>query len=889
MAPRENLILPEILSIEDFFQKYCPYQKADPLELNLMLYHIYKKHEPKENSFSNFFKWGKILLNDFGEIDENLVDAKGLFQSLSDIKFLEDKFHFSLQSMEGEESMPDTFTKLWQVLDKVYQDFNHALKKENIAYQGQIYRYVAEHQAEIFNSSPNHFIFAGFNRFNRSELSVVEFLLKTKKADVYLDGDDYYLDNPTHEAGFYLKQQIHHLFKGEKSGIHWIGKKLKNKKLDLHLHPVNQMVGQAKIAGDLLRNAHREKALKTDETAIILSDPAFLFPMLHALDESLGQYNVTTGYPLKQTSLYLLFEAVAELHRNMVYGKSHFNTQNVMKIFRHELVQKCDAAHESLSAMATLANSQKPYVYHKQLAAIQNPIIQLLAKIPTNTQELLALLQAILNTITLHLNEASEAANNEPETDRLTREYLFGFEKQFNRLQDLQEIYQLDENLLESWHIIRQLISGQEIAFTGEPLVRLQLMGILESRNLDFKNLFILGANEGKLPPSPDFNTYIPNSLRLHFQMPGIAEKTRIYAYYFYRLLHESEQVHLFYDADGSSAGSEASHYIAQLKYELQQDNPNIKIHNHQYQNQAEVSNPSALEIPYDEKVVELLQAYFTGDKVLSASALSTYFENPLAFYLKYLLEAEAPYNVAEKDSPTQDLGIVFHTCMEAIFEEYPKGYFLDAAELKRIEHKDYITKAVESGIRHHHQITDGALIGKSLVLKSILEGVVQRTLRTVRNKHSEGYQLIDTEMNLGGKYQSQPLLLPLPDFSDSAGAYLFGKLDLVIANKAGSHYSIIDYKTGSGGQRLMSKLDPTQVIEGHKRKEFQLMFYALLMQKKFPHLQYIDAGILYAGKFKYEQYDFTTAFIHEFENSLQKHLQATLFQKNGCFSEVLT
>ncbi|HEY3388588.1 MAG TPA: hypothetical protein VGK38_03385, partial [Prolixibacteraceae bacterium] len=590
------LISPQIITINELFSSLSPLHVPDRLSLIFRLYKVYRELTGTNELFDDFYFWGEMLIGDFDQVDKYLVNASDLFTNVTDLKEIDARFD-SLQEDERErlgdfwktlsdkDKTPNQqeFIRLWEDLNGVYEKLRSSLLSEGFAYEGMLYREVIEQiiKNDLPQFKDEHFVFIGFNALNKCEEELFDYLQDNSKASFYWDFDNYYLEDQTQEAGYFLRKN---LIRFPHTGYIPECDSLSSSPKTMKIVNIASQVGQAQVAGaELLTQFSGE--LNFDETAVVLCDEELLLPVINALPENIEKVNVTMGYPLKMTPVFSMISQLIDLQKNArnTDGAISFYNKDVLRILSHQLIIDFEPLQSKVLTDFILMNNVI-YLTEKELNG--NAIFRQLFVAPRNIVEFSDYFLGILKTVFLHWER-----NNNDETPRdlfspqekapdensvIYREYLFQSYLAVNRLKDILvndgiKVFESDNFVSKDafFRFLLQYLSGIAIPFEGEPLQGLQVMGILETRTLDFKNLIILSMNDGIMPKISSTGSFIPYNLRRVFGLPTIEEQNAMYAYYFYRLLQRAENVTFVYDsgAGGLNTG-EKSRYLYQLQLE---------------------------------------------------------------------------------------------------------------------------------------------------------------------------------------------------------------------------------------------------------------------------------------------------------------------------------
>lgn len=781
--------LPKLISIEDFIAEQSGLQVADNLSLQFRLYEVYRANPNKEDaeSLEQFLQWSQTLLYDFNEIDRYLVDAKRLLTNLRGLKELE---QWSLSEPDLS-PFQQQYIRFFEHIYHWYEVFRKKLLEEGLAYQGMAYRQAAE-QIHLQTLTHKEVWFVGLNALTTAEKHIIQYLKNIGKAKLFWDADAHYMQNELHEAGLFLRQH-----QQEYGGV--LPQKLLEQPKKLRFIGCAKNVGQSCVAGQIISTFSQESIAK-GEVALVLADEQLLFPVLNNL-ANINALNITMGAPLNTTPLFTLVDLLLRMQvRYQQYQRGGFYFRDVLKLLRHPYSAYLFSRAHLQVVQQEIKQKNIVFVKMKDLSVSDDLLQKFLT--PWDNPRALRTIQALID----HLKESliSDKAS-------LESEVLFQFQKCLtqvgNYISETKEIW--DIKTLKT--IFYQLIGKERIPFRGEPLKGLQLMGLLETRTLDFKKLIILSVNEEKLPAGKSNNSFIPFILKKYFKMPTYEERDAVFAYHFYRLLQRVEEAHLVYNTQNDDFGSgEPSRFITQLKAELPQLDIQQQLLN------AELPNftDNSISIPKTEAVQASI-ADWAKHKV-SPSALNTYIACPLQFYYRYIAGIRQEDEVEEFiDSST--LGSAIHDALEKGYEDL-KGQQLDAASMHQIEEKSLVTLDAILKKRFKQRLEQG----KNHLLHQVAKQMCKEFIASETKVIKEGAHL-----HLIGLEQELKHTLQLPTLQ----VKLFGKVDRV--DQLNGQWRIVDYKTGKVEAKELSITAWEDLISNsNKSKAFQLMMYAYLYLK---------------------------------------------------------
>lgn len=832
---------PEIYATEDFVALLAEVEIADATTLLFELYETVKSVSKTDvESFDEFSKWGQILLSDLNEIDRYLVDASQLFGNLKDIKELE------AWSLNNEDELTDfqkQYLSFWQSLGGYYFDFKKRLLAKQQAYQGLAYQIVAEHVEERVNKHPwKKIIFAGFNALNKAEERIIEKLLNAGKAEIIWDTDSYYINDTRQEAGKFIRKYDNYgNFKRTPDKNIVIEENLLSVQ-DKHITVIGaaKNVAQAKVAGNLIADFQKQN-LSLQKTALVLADENLLFPVLHSLPSDLTDINVTMGYPLKNTPIAGYFELVFNLHTNAIklsQGKEKYSFyhKDLLKLFSHPYtsilifnqdeyrsVKPIIKAVQDRNIVFAAFSTIEKVVAEKQ-PAIAETLRPLFRHWKTPADAIACVyyvIDTLKNSIIAQQNKASNATS-------LELEYLFAFTKIIKRIEALMLDYPGSiADLKTLQNLLKQIVRGTTLPFYGEPLMGLQVMGMLETRTLDFENIILLSCNEDILPSGKTVNSFIPFELKRYFGLPTYNDKDAIFAYHFYRLLQRAKNVYLLYNTESDALGSgEKSRYLTQLLHELPKVNKQVVIEEKLINIPVNVDNSgNVISIKKTTAIIEKLNRKAIDG--FSPSLLNKYRNCSLQFYFQAIAGLKEVEEV-EETIGADTLGNAIHEVLETLYLPFI-GKKISAADIDGL--KKQVEPLTISVFEKEYSKTEISYGKNFLTIK-----VALKFLNNFLDAEKKNIQKLEQE--------HKPVIIKALEEALTASVTinaqvikLHGKADRI--DGAGSITRIIDYKTGIAESKEL-KLEDWETIktDSNLSKSFQLLMYAWMYQKMNPHIK---------------------------------------------------
>ena len=810
---------PQILSIEAFVEELAQLKPLSNTELLFEFYDVYTAHTPEADRepFDSFSKWAQIILQDFNEIDRFLVPQKHIFDYLSAIQ---DINHWSLTG--NQTPLIQNYLSFWNKLHTYYTALGKALTAKGAGYQGLLYREAVENLQNYIQSSKTQHIFLGFNALNTAEATIIQELLQNDRAEIYWDTDRHFIENPIHDAGLFLRQYQKSWPYFKTRPFHWISDSYKQNKA-ISVIGIPRQVGQAKYIGELLQQLrHNNPGLS--KTALILGDENLLLPVLSAIPKDITALNITMGFPLRAIPLAALFEQLFLMHKNTT---SSFYYKDVVAVLSHESIRplfQYEDQNYSERIIETIQQQNLTFITASRLSALapeHESLVQLLFGDWANTPDT-AFKQCtqLIYHIKAHLDQ-NKAENV------LALEYAYRFHEVFNVLQQMNAQYRYINSITILHSLFKEVLSAESLDFQGEPLDGLQVMGMLESRVLDFETVILSSVNEGILPAGKRTNSFIPFDVKLENGLPTYKEKDAVYTYHFYRLLQRAKNIYLIYNTDTDVLmGGEKSRFITQLDTE--------NIHPVFYQLVSPIT-PQIEDIPMEvsKSAALMSQLETVALKGFSPSSLATYIRNPMDFYSQRILGIREQDQV-EETVAANTLGTVIHNTLEDLYKPL-QGQFLTASQLSEMNSRiDPIILHHFSDIYKEGQIKRGKNLIIYEIAKRYIANFIAMEMETLKQGNTIRILQIETDVKVS-------ISLPEIDFP----VYLTGKVDRV--DEFNGVQRIIDYKTGKVEQSKVEIVDWDSITTDYDKysKSFQLLMYAYMIHRQTPFTVPVEAGII--------------------------------------------
>lgn len=826
---QKSFFLPKIIGIDDLVSELGKLQIVQHEFLLFELYDIYAntdKNVRKFDSFEEFMSFGETMLSDFSEIDLYCIDAKQLFNNIYETKKL------GIWDISGkpQTSFQESYLNFFQSLHSYYTKLHERLSKKGQAYTGMAYRYVADNIDSLIDDYDcEHIWFVGFNALSTSEQKIIDTFIQRGKGSIIFDGDDYYLEKDNsgrllQESGLFLNQHKTHY-----SGDFKFGELFGKEPKEINIIDCPENILQTKCAGNILTELSNKKS-SSDEaegenntlenTAIILADEKLLLPMLNSLPSNVTKTNVTMGFPFNLTNTYSLIEKIllSYCHRK----NDQFYHKDIVSIFSDHMMATILGEHEIHSKIvARLSEDKIIYANHEYIKSLlrilkNGNLIEFLftEKEPT-LDEILQMLKSLTVLISDSLNEKNIKEHEAAECMLQTINYLI----------NLQESHQFIQHVDTLLRIFQRLAQRRTVPFYGEPLRGLQVLGMLETRNINFEKIILLSANEGVLPAGRSDNSLIPLSLKTAFGLPTFRQKDAVYAYHFYRLIQRAKEVYLLYSSDSTVNGKgEPSRFIQQVKTELSERYKNIKIIEETLSASIKTTSKEGItKIPKTERVMEQLKRI--AEKGLSPSALNTYRSCPLKFYYEKVMEVRETDEVTE-EIESNEIGEFIHDILKDIYSidngEIQKTTLQN--ELKRIDETvdNIFEKKLLKGRSHE---------GKNHLYNNVIKSQLRHFLKNeiaFWDSHTMNMVMLEDKM------------IQQIDMSDYGIHYpvnITGRVDRI--DRVDNILRVIDYKSGAVSDNDL-KVSPTRTKKENDTqgaslamkapdKWFQVMTYAWL------------------------------------------------------------
>lgn len=810
--------LPRIINIGDFIEEVSGIEKLDSLQLLFHFYGVYKKVVKHPDRFDTFSSWAITVLQDFNEIDQHLIPAKEIFTYLRDINRLQ---KWSDTEIVSETTLMKSHYAFMEQLYELYEHFYSFLVKSKQGYQGVLYRESTQKLEEyLVKNSTKKFFFIGFNALNTAEEALFQKMLAAGNTEVFWDIDKFFYESK-HQAGSFIRKYKANWNYYQNNPIQTIANNFQQPK-NIQIIGAAKNITQIKYAGEIL-----SKFPSHHKTALVLGDESLLPITLNSLPKHVEAVNITMGYPLKDVPLTALITALFKLHLNqkkLQQKEAHlFYHKDVITLLKQAPIYQLLYQDEANIADAIAMDVAKNNVTFLGLDYVKNyfdpipismqaPILSCFEPFQTISDFLVRVLELLLLL--------KETANE------MEKEYLFRFYTVFMQLQNLHATYGYIEDVKTLYQFFKQLMQSESISFQGEPLQGLQLMGVLETRVLDFDTIIITSVNEGVLPGNHQQNSFVPLDVKIEFGLPTYREKDALFSYHFFRLLQRASTIFILYNTEHDSyGGGEKSRFLTQLEMLRNDIKKQIIIPN--------ISTTKTIpkEILKNENI--LIRLKELAAKGISPSALTNYLYNPMAFYKQKVLKIKE-FEDVEETIAVNTMGTVVHDTLEYLYKPC-LGQYVTAVVIAEMEKK--VEEVVVHFFKKHFKNGDISF-GKNRLIFEVAKRFVANFLRQEKQLVQDPknqLKIIATEQTLSTEVHIEGFDFPIK---------IHGQVDRI--DQCNGVIRIIDYKTGRVNDSNLKISDFGKIEEPKYHKAIQVMLYAFLYTKytNFSFNQPLEAGI---------------------------------------------
>ena len=839
------LFSPTILTINDLFVQLSGKQAADRISMLFKLYDIYLNHSGSSETFDEFLYWGEMLLNDFDDIDKYMVDARMLFTNVTDLREIENDFSFlnpeqiaairtfwSSFYPKGDTPNQEQFLAVWKILYALYSDFRKTLAEEGKGYEGMIFREVVERleKGESYDLFYEKVVFVGLNALSVAEERFLSELQRRGIADFYWDYASSKVTDPENKASYFVERNLRRfpsLLKMEKAD-----EPLSSPKIEVIGIP--SAVGQAKHVYSLLSELCKEGAMSEEEalrTAVILPDEHLLIPLLNSIPPQIRRINVTMGYPLSGTPVAALMDYILALQKNIRYAdrRSMFYFRNVLPILNHRYIWTT-SPEVITSLVKDISENNKIYIPYEDLnkTSVLSVLFTPVTTVEAFSDYLIAVLQELYKSI--DEGEKDEVADQQLSVNDIEQEFIFHYFTIVNRMKEVMREANVEMKIETYFRLLKRMTETISIPFHGEPLSGLQIMGVLETRSLDFDRLIILSMNEGIFPLRKAANSFIPYNLRRGFGLPTYEHQDSVWAYHFYRLIYRASHVSLLYDtrSNGMQTG-EVSRFVHQLRYHYEEPlQDKLVVYN------VSSSKAPALQVVKTAEVMRRLALFRKGgERAISASAINTYIDCPLKFYFS-VVEAIREDEEVSETIESNVFGSILHKVMEELYAPFC-GKMVTADLLKTIR-KDTpllmgtVARAFAEIFFKTKEVRP--LTGQNFLIGEMIRKYVEKILER------------DAKLTPLLYVESEKKIKRLFVLTDKSEIQLKGFIDRV--DEVRDTIRIIDYKSGSGTTQFVSIEALFDKDDVDRAKAVMQVFMYSWMYGDNSSAQVIQPGIYY-------------------------------------------
>ena len=823
------VISPKIITVNELFSNFSPFQSGDKLLFISILYEVFKKHTKTTESFDEFYFWGEILLSDFNDIDNYLINAKDLFRNIADIKKIDSVFdyltpeqksaleHFwKSMAVSDNREYQKKHIAVWDKLFPIYAEFKTILSEKNIAYDGMSDRWVAENLKSNSFEFQKYYII-GLNALNACEKTLFKHLQREQKAHFLWDFDRFYIEDEKNEAGFFMRENLKSF--PPPDDFYFNDRNFEHKK-NIKLVAVSSVYGQTQEIPFSIKDTHTDFKPEFDNTAIVLADESLLYATLGAIPQEIGTVNVTMGYPVKNSVVYGFLLLLINLIKNLKKdneGNTIVYHRFVTDILNHQFLSEIEF-EKTKEFVAHIKSNNKTTVSLNEIdfSEINRQIFSTPESVADYSDYFLNVLGSFYSLI----------KEQEPE-NKMLPELIFTVYSAIEKLKaTVQSVIEKGMEISSSvyFRLFNQYLGQVSVAFEGEPLSGLQVMGVLETRCLDFENLIILGLNENKWPKASTTPSFIPYNIRKGFGLPCVDEQDAMYSYYFYRLIQRAKNVTATHSVvkEGINTG-EMSRYGFQLLYDSNQLPRQVNL-------DFSFANDPVPEISVNSsvKMVDEFLSGITELHPLSPSAINAYLMCSLRFYFRYFMRLPEPDEVKD-EIDNQLFGSIFHETVEALYKPFV-GKAINKTDLEAIQKdKAHIENEIRKAIAKHYFMEKEP--GKKPVK---LEGKMQLVFENTKTFLKQLLKIDSgiAPFTLESLEESCKTEFSVETNGNCRKIWLGGIIDRV--DRVYGSLRILDYKTGYVDKLQIKTLEELfeKDSKNHKKEILQALIYTYILSK---------------------------------------------------------
>ncbi|MEI6122818.1 MAG: PD-(D/E)XK nuclease family protein [Bacteroidota bacterium] len=829
--------LPRITSIQDFVIELSGTTIIDEYTSLVELYKSYAEVKTKDTeSFDDFLKWGSKLLHDFDEIDQQLADAHFVFT------YLKEEKNLALWALDKKplSEFQQNYLKFYEILYDIYVSFTNRIAAKGLANYGMACRIAVNRiQDSNYKNKYCKILFAGLNALSTAEKTIIEFYLNKQITEILWDADDYYIKNTTQEAGNFIRSYQNQWKLKE---TNWTNNTMATDEKEIIIVGIAGNVGQVKYTASEIANLLKKDS-KSENISVILNEESLLIPMLNSIPEGIDKFNITMGFPMKFSPVFTLFEIIFTMHENAERFKNSKNASeplyyfyDLQKLLGHSFFIRLFNSATKNKLVAQLLSQKKVFYTHSEIIFLLSNHTD---KIPDSVRNIfVSWFNQSKNAIECLIRIMNDIKICIPSKQCIEQELLYEAHKVLNMIKASEKESGIKMTPQTLHRIFKQYISQSTVPFVGEPLNGLQIMGMLETRALDFETVFMLSVNEGILPSAKTSSSFIPYSIRQDSGLTTFVHNEQIFAYHFYHVLQRSKKIYLIYNTQADDfGGGERSRFINQIINELPKYNPQIKISEEFIALPPLINNQQQVSIRKDADILKKLDAI--AETGLSPSALNMFRKCSLQYYFTYIA------GIKEADELTEimdnkEFGTQIHEVLKTIFKStLNQELTIGILEKFLNEYENILSDNYQADNKN----TIDRMSGKNLliyyVIKDYLRDFLEKQIEVVQssNNLNECYRVLMIEERLESE-------ISLTLNNSQKTVKLIGTIDRV--DSIGNVITIIDYKTGDTKSKYFD-FEKLLTDEQNMKNDyiFQLLSYAWLYNQNAPT---IEDKVLHCG-----------------------------------------
>ena len=859
----QPVFLPEIMTIEDFFHQLSGLTKVEKVE---QLFRLYESHQivakDKANDFDQFLTWAPTFLSDCGEIDTNLIPVEEFFTTL-----YHDREIRNWNVADDMTELQQNYLEFWRTAEELYKLFTNKLLQDGRAYNGLAYRYAIDHLETAYKRLPyRQAWFVGFNALNRAEEALFNYVYTNNKGHFFWDVDDYYVNDLQNKAGMYFRDYRMQWPKDE--DLKASPKKIGQQTNSIRIIEAANDVSQCKVAATIIQQLANQTTMNSN-TAIVLADEKLLEPLLYQLPKEFGPYNITMGKALAQFPLFHLFDDYFALQNSVITGSkgTAFPTALLKPLLISPYLRFIDHEQSSNHLLDFIVENNVSLLWNSEYESMIDHSVQWkqFLQPKDSLESIIAGIHQIIENLRNHFQQ-----NN----DRLSIQVLFEIKKIIQQFETFIQDYKGKFTISALRNLFKQVARNTKIPYEGEPLEGIQIMGVLETRCLDFEHLIVLSANEDILPKGQTGNSFIPFVFKDHFNIQTFQDKDAIYAYTFYRLLHYAKTIHFVFNGQpGALGGGEVSRFVQQIEAEFpKKTGQQIPVKHQTVAFPAYQPKERHYRIRKDKALIEKMMDYLENSG-LSPSSIKQLVNSPLEFYFNKIAKIKEPKEL-ETDIEVSTFGNIVHNSLEVLYKP-TVGKVLSETMLTEILTK--VPEVVDEQVQVSFKKGD-TTTGMNYLSKMAAQTLVEQTIR------SDMKRIQSDEIILHSLEADLCCTLPVKAFGKTINVKIKGQADRI--QQRNKVMEIIDYKTGRV-DGLKSKNVESIHQDPKQEKLHQILCYALMATEgelKFPlesirpamqPLKSWQSGLVFIND--NEDFTITTELMEEYKEQLKMIIQNLL------------